>query len=128
MLKRKSSIKGRLVFLLAIIILLPVGVILFFRMEGEVPEVRLDLPADTLGVSQDVTLGIADGKSGLRSVKFTLVSGEKEAVLIDKPYPSAGLLGGGAVKEASESVKIEPKKMGFAAGKVTLTLEVYDYS
>lgn len=128
MLKRRSSFRGRLVFLLAMIILLPIGMILFFRLEGETPQVRLDPAVDILGVSQELSLSVTDGKSGLRSLKLSLVSGDKEVVLIEKRYPSAGILGGGALNEVSETIKIEPRKLGFSAEKAVLRLEARDYS
>lgn len=109
-------------------ILIPLAWILWMRLEGEKPLVKLDLASVSLGATQELALSISDGKSGLRKVWVGLVQEGKEVVLLEKVFPPAGLLQGGKLFETQLKVPVAPKSEGLVEGPATLRIAVRDYS
>ncbi len=125
--KRKSGIK-RLLTIVLVICLLPVGWVLVQRMEGTVPEVGLNLTSSFLGASDELVGNLADKDTGLKSVRIALSRGEKEVVLLEKSYPASDLVRGGSVSADPIRVLIEPKKLGLSDGNALLKVRLTDYS
>ncbi len=114
--------------LLILLLLLPVMVLVVKRMEGQPPDAVLALKAPFLGAEQSLTLDVADQKSGIRSVKVALFKDGQETVLLDKTFPAANILTGGAVRTQTIEVPINPKARGIKDGKGMLRLLVRDFS
>ena len=125
--KEKKS-KHRLIILLCIILAIPVAWILITRLEGGKPCIKLDLPSQTIGTSQDLSISVTDIKSGLRRVWIGLLQNGRETILLEKDFPAKGLIVGGSEYEKSFKVKIDPEKRGIKDGKAILRIVAYDFS
>jgi murein DD-endopeptidase MepM/ murein hydrolase activator NlpD len=125
--KRKKS-KGMLFGLLVLVVVVPVVGLLVIRMEGQPPTMKLDLAKSALGTSQTVTLEAADAKSGLQHVWMAIFKDGKESVILNKDFPSGGLLSGPKVRSRSLEVLVEPKELGIKDGKAMLRMVVRDHS
>ncbi len=98
------------------------------KMEGEKPVVIINLPSDSIGIKKEISIMVADRKSGVFSIWAALLQGGKETVLFEKKFPGSRFVGGGKIHQTSFSIKIEPKKMGMVEGKAILRMVVNDYS
>jgi len=125
--KEKKS-KQRLIIPLCIILAIPAIWILFTMLEGGKPSIRLDLPSQTIGASQELSISVADMKSGLRRVWIGLLQNGRETVLLEKDFPAKGIISGGIKHEEALKVKIDPKKSGIKDGKAILRIVACDYS
>ena len=125
--KEKKS-KHWLITLLCIIIILPITWILFNRFEGGNPSIKLDLLSQTIGTSQDLSISVADTKSGLRRVWIGLLQNGKETVLLEKDFPAKGLISRGIKHEEALKVKIDPGESGIKDGNAILRIIASDYS
>lgn len=123
-----KKVKSRLVIILAIVIILPIGWLLFLRMEGEKPDLEIDLAAEYIHAGQDLSLHVADIKSGVRHVILTMIQESKEVVLIDERFPALNIFQGGEVHEKTIALRIQPKKIGITEGKAVLRATARDYS
>ena len=103
-------------------------VVLVRRMEGESPAMKLTLASPALGANQSLTLHVSDNKSGIRKVWVGLLKDGQEVELLDKTYPSAGLLAGGQVHEETLEIPFEPKTKGIKDGKAVLRFVSRDFS
>jgi hypothetical protein len=118
--------------LLMIIVLglvLGAGGFTFLRCEGSAPVVKA--PAE-IGVGRqaaEVTLGLEDAGSGLRSLRVTLTHARGEAVLLERGFDGEWLRGA-AVRPSLESVAvaIDPKALDLRDGDAILHVEVRDWS
>lgn len=125
--KKKNFRLWLLIFLIGVIVL-PVGGILFFRLEGQPPEVSVELTPPVVGLSKEVTVSFADPKSGIRRVWVGLLKDGKETVLAEKSFPFSGVVRGGKVKAESLTLTIEPQAQGLKDGEAALRFAVWDYS
>ena len=125
---KKKNPKAVIFGLLALIIMVPLSVLLFMRMEGQPPTMKIDLGGTALGASKTVALQIADTKTGIRHVWMAIFKDGKETVVLKKDFPSGGLLAGGIVRSEDLEVLIEPKALGIADGKAMLRMVTRDYS
>jgi len=125
---KTKNIKLRIIAIGCLIIILPVTWLLLVRLEGEQPTLELDLVSPYIGVSRDLTIAVSDAKSGLRRLWVGLLKDGKEVVLQETDFPSAGLLKGGSLKEASIKIAVAPPKLGFSDGEAILRMVVQDYS
>lgn len=119
------------VWLLGPILLLFVVAVLFVlvkRMEGTPPVMKLELASPFLGANQTLTLQVSDEQSGLRKVWVAILKDGQEVVLLDKTFPSAGLLAGGLVHEKTVEVPFDAQAQGIKDGKAVLRLMTRDYS
>ena len=98
------------------------------RMEGTPPVMKLELASPFLGASQTLSLQVADEQSGLRKVWVAILKDGQESVLLDKTFPSAGLLAGGLVHKETVQVPFEAQALGIKDGKAILRLVTRDYS
>ncbi|MBU3979706.1 MAG: M23 family metallopeptidase [Proteobacteria bacterium] len=125
--KEKKS-KHWLIALLCIIIILPITWILFNRFEGGDPSIKLDLLSQTIGASQELSISVADTKSGLRRVWIGLLQNGRETILLEKDFPAKGLISRGIKHEEALKVKIDPGESGIKDGKAILRIVASDYS
>jgi murein DD-endopeptidase MepM/ murein hydrolase activator NlpD len=125
---KTKNIKLRIIAIGCLIIIVPVAWLLLVRLEGEQPTLKLDLVSPYIGVSRDLTIAVSDSKSGVRRLWVGLLKDGKEVVLQETDFPSAGLLKGGSLKEASIKIAVAPPKLGFSDGEAILRMVVQDYS
>jgi len=125
---KKKNIKLWLIVLGCLITLLPVGWLTLQRLEGEKPEINLDLSSDYLKVSQTLSVTVSDKNSGLRRVWIGLVKDGKEIVLLEKDLPKAGFFGGGKLHQATFNIEIEPRKIGITDGRAMLRMVARDFA
>jgi murein DD-endopeptidase MepM/ murein hydrolase activator NlpD len=99
------------------------------RLEGEGPSVALDAPSPFfIGKSTELTLDLADPKSGLRRLRAELSKDGKDLVLADVVFPASGFLGMEKVRSAAQKLKIDPAALGLSDGKGLLRISVEDGS
>lgn len=104
------------------------GWVFFQRMEGLEPVVDLKIASPYIGIANDYQGHLSDDKTGLRSLWVGLLKDGKEIVLLERRFPSAGILKGGVVLESAFNFHIEPKKLGLADGKALLRVVALDWS
>lgn len=105
------------------------GGLLWWRCEGERPEI---VAPEKLGVGREarkVALEVSDERSGLRRVRVALRHGGGEAVLLERDDFPGGLLRGG-IRGARERLElsIDGRALGLAEGQATLQVEALDWS
>jgi murein DD-endopeptidase MepM/ murein hydrolase activator NlpD len=99
------------------------------RLEGQGPSVALDGTAPTfIGRSTELTLELADPKSGLRQLRAELSKDGKEVVLADVAFGASGFLGMERVRSATQKLKIDPVALGLSDGKGLLRITATDGS
>ena len=125
---RRSNWKAKLLVILAVIVLVPLGVILFLRLEGEAPQVTLEPDPQALGFSQEVQLTFADSRSGLRHLEVRLLAGDKQVELARERWPITGLLHGGATREHTLTLTVQPKELGLPDGPARLQVIAVDFA
>ena len=126
--QKTFNFKFWLLFILIIVVVLPAGVFLFQRLEGEVPSVTIVPAIVSIGKSQPVKVIFSDLKSGLRSIRIALTKDGKEKILYEKEFPLSGFgLKGDADKQDVELI-IESEKLGFSDGRAVLQISVRDHS
>lgn len=125
---QKKNFKLWLLMFLVVVIVLPAGVILFFRLEGQPPEITVELTPPVVGLSKELTVSFADPKSGIRRVWISLLKDGKETVLAEKAFPFSGVIRGGEVRAEQMRLTIEPKLQGFTDGEAALRFAVWDFA
>ncbi len=125
---RKKNYKKRFLIVIVVIIFLPILFLVFTRLEGEKPEVSLNLTSSYLGVSKDLIVKITDKKSGVRNIRIILSGNGKEVELLQEHVDGGDFFLGGGRREVDFKTKIEPKKLGLAEGEAIFRIEVRDLS
>ena len=98
------------------------------RLEGEKPNVSINLTSSYLGASQNLAVKVTDKKSGVKKVRVTLEGQGKEVELLDQPMDAGGLILGGGRQEINFERTIEPKKLGLTEGEVIFRVVARDLS
>jgi murein DD-endopeptidase MepM/ murein hydrolase activator NlpD len=125
---KKNGSKAWLWCLLFLLVVVPLVILLIKRMEGTPPVMVLKLASPSLGASQTLSIDITDAQSGLRQVWAAILKDGKETVLLDKSFPPANILMGGAFHEQTVEIPVEPKALGLTDGKAILRIVARDYS
>ena len=125
---RKKSLKKRFFIILLIFLLIPIFFLLFIRLEGEKPNVSVNLTSSYLGVSQNLIVKVTDQKSGVKNVRVTLSGQGKEVELLDQHMETGGLILGGGRREVDLERTIEPKKLGLTEGEAIFRVVARDLS
>ena len=128
MAKQKKNLKLWILIAAGVILILPLVWYLAVRLEGEKPNVELELSADFIGQSQDLAVSISDAKSGVRKIWISLVKESQEISLVEESFPSAGLGRGGSIHDRQIRFNVDTKKLGLSDGDAMLRLAVWDYS
>ncbi|OGP63023.1 MAG: hypothetical protein A2V65_06280 [Deltaproteobacteria bacterium RBG_13_49_15] len=110
------------------IILIVCIVLLFFKLEGGLPQVQMSPESIFIGLRRDLTISASDEKSGLKKVRAALIKDGREIVLIDETFSSPDFFSGSDEKRKSYPLVIEPKKLGIQDGKGTLRIIAVDAS
>lgn len=112
-------------------VLIPVVWGLVYKFEGEKPIVNIQLPSLYLKKSYDMSLDVADHKTGLRKIVVSIMQQGKEKVLLEKQYAPSAVLGVFPSPKKSEDsfvVPVEFWKYGMTDGDAVIRLMVSDYS
>jgi murein DD-endopeptidase MepM/ murein hydrolase activator NlpD len=125
---RSKNLRLWLIVTVGIFVIIPAGLISYLRLEGEKPAINLRLPFEGFGRSQEFSLTVSDRKSGLRRLWIGISKANKDFVLLEKNFPSGGLLGLERIKDESFNILVDPRKLGITDGKATLLIEAKDYS
>lgn len=125
---KNKNFKVWLIGLFCAIIVVPVFWFLCVRLEGQPPTVSLNPDISSVGISQQLTLSVADEKSGLRHLWFGLLQKGKEIQLLENDFPSSRIIGGGQVHDRSFDLSLEPKKLGLSDGEAIIRIAVSDFS
>lgn len=125
---KRKKIFGRLALIVVCLLVIVVGSLAYFRLEGRPPEADFTLPGAALGLSQKITVKASDYESGLRRIWVGFLKDGKETTLLERSFPAAGLFQAGTVKAQTISFNFEPHALGFTDGKGMLRLLVEDYS
>ncbi len=125
---KKNKSKAWLWCLLVLLMIVPLCILLIKRMEGTPPEMTLKLDSPSLGASQTLSIDLTDTNNGVRQVWAAILKDGKETVLLDKSFPGANILMGGAIREQTVEMPVEPKALGLKDGKAILRIVARDYS
>ncbi|MCP4746157.1 MAG: M23 family metallopeptidase [Desulfobacteraceae bacterium] len=122
-------------FLMAVFLGIPIALLLavviiflVIRMEGQAPDMKLDMTSSYLGSSQTLSLEVSDAKSGIRQIWVAVFKNGKEFVLADKSYTAGGFIKGGQVKAQILKIEFDAKTSGLTDGKAMLRIRAMDYS
>lgn len=103
-------------------------VVAFFLFEFERPTLVLDKQLKYLGGTIELPLHVADKKSGIQSLRFTLTQGDKSAVLLERSFPRAAWFKPAGPQTLDEKVVIDAQKAGIKEGQAELVVSVRDFS
>jgi len=123
-----GNFKSNLITLICILVVLPLGWILWIKLEGEKPTLKVDLPFPAIGAAHELPIFISDENSGLRRIWVSLLKNDKEIVLLKEEFPAAGFFKGGEIHEKSFKLPIKPRELGIGEGNAVLRVEVRDFS
>ena len=121
-------IKSRFVLLAFIIVLLPVAWVTIGKLEGKKPSILIEPLPRFIGKTQTLSVSVSDPQSGVRKIWIGLIKDGKETILLQKHFPSSGIIGGGEKHEVSFNIKIEPENLGITDGNAMLRMVAKDYS
>ena len=96
--------KSWLILLVLIITVPPVVWILFVKLEGEKPSLKIDLASPSLRASQEISVSVSDSKSGLRRIWIGLLKDGREITLLEKNYHLEGFFSGGKTQDRKSVV------------------------
>lgn len=109
-------------------ILLAVAWGVVFFLEGEKPQLEIDLATPAIGISRQLSVSVADHKSGLRKLWIGIYKDGKETTLLEETYPGGWLSHAGRTFERALDLTIEPRKLGLSDGEALLRMVVRDFS
>ena len=116
---------------LSIALGVPIIWMLVVRLEGEAPSFeidRIDASLSSINAVENITFTVSDEGNGLRRLWVGLLKEGKDIALLEKQFPSSGLLSGGAVHHEQIRLMIEPRKLGISDGEAVFRVVVRDYS
>lgn len=125
---KKNKSKTWLWCLLFLLLIVPLTVLLVKRMEGNPPTMDLGMTSSALGASQTLSIDVEDQQTGIRQVWVAIFKDGKETVLLDKLFPSSNILMGGAIRDHSIELPVDPQALGLKDGKAILRLVARDYA
>ncbi len=112
-------------------IIIPAAWILIHKLEGNAPNVTIELPSQYLKKSYVMHLSVRDDQTGLRQIQVSLMQKGNEKVLLDKTYPSGPFLNvmpETRQADASFQIPIESRKYGMSDGEAVIRVMVTDFS
>jgi murein DD-endopeptidase MepM/ murein hydrolase activator NlpD len=118
-------------FVLILAIVIPALFGLVHKFEGQKPVIDINLPSLYLKKSYEMSLDIADNKTGLRKIVVSIMQQGKEKILLEKKYESSTLLGiftGSNKNKDSFIIPVQSWKYGFTDGDAIIRVMVSDYS
>jgi len=109
-------------YIVIVVLIAALGGSAFYYLEWEKPGISIDKPVEMIGLQTDIDITCTDMKSGVRSIKVTIVKDNQEHVvsLVDVEYIG--------VNEKTVTVNISPKDLKIKDGEAFLKIDVVDYS
>ncbi len=126
--ERGKKLKVWLLSILVVVIVLPLGWLLFTRYEGWAPSIQLDLKTPHINAATSIKGAITDRGSGLRKLQVAIVKNGREIVLKQQSFSPLGPLQGSDVHRTAFSIPLNPKKRLISDGKATLKITAWDFS
>jgi len=124
-----SRFKLWFLFFCSVIFIVALSWLLIHRLESDKPTITTSLKSGVIGVSQKITITVADESSGLRQIRAGLVQNGKERLLIDKTnFAQVDLLGRGGTLKDTFPITVTPKKLGLTDGPANLRIVASDQS
>ncbi len=120
--------RGGLLSFFLLFILAAGGAVWFFFFESEAPLAELHIDKPFLGRNSIFSIEARDNKSGIKSVRVTVVQGETQKILYYKDNPRTGYRSPVGPLEEKAEIAVDCKKLGLKEGPVQLVLEVKDFS
>ncbi len=102
------------------------GFVLFF--EGEKPAIDLSETKLFLGQKGVIDFKITDTKSGIRFIRISGTQGTLEKEIFSTTFPRTTYQGSVGPREVIKSITFNAKGEGFSDGKLTLSIQVQDFS
>ncbi len=115
------------VFTLVLVIVAALSVLLLYKFEGTPPQLKRAWVPEVLGRKAEISLELADTRSGLRSVRVYLVQKRHAVLLFQKDFP-VDPVWGSQVKDQTFQIRFAPLKQGFKDGEAEIVLEARDAS
>jgi murein DD-endopeptidase MepM/ murein hydrolase activator NlpD len=112
-------------------ILVPLAWVLLYKFEGTPPRVDADLPEVYLKDGFELSVNIADIKTGLRHVRVFIRQKENEKTLLEKTYPAVpvfSLFSGEKTVEDQFVIPVEVRRYGMNDGDAQIRIQVSDQS
>jgi murein DD-endopeptidase MepM/ murein hydrolase activator NlpD len=122
-----KKMKVWMVVILAAMIIVSIGWVWVVQLEDEKPIVDAQIP-ESLGRSFNISLDISDHRSGLRHIRAEILKEGQKKVLVEKEFPSDGILAGGKVHNESIVIDTKAKDLNISDGPAVLQMQVRDYS
>ncbi len=105
--------------------------VLINKFEGTLPSVDIKLPSQYLKKSYEMSVNIADQKTGLKKIVISIMQTGKENVLLEKEYQAPGISGIFSdiqTKKDTFLVPIQSWKYGMIDGEAVIRVMVSDFS
>jgi murein DD-endopeptidase MepM/ murein hydrolase activator NlpD len=117
-----------LLIIVAVAVAVATAMVLVKRYESGAPEISIKPFNTAVGASRDIQGLATDAKSGVRRLWVGLIKDGHEKVLLDKKFPSGGLMGTGATRQVPFTVELNPSALRLTDGEALLRVAVWDYS
>ena len=118
----------RLVWLIALVLLVGAGGWAYTRMERTPPAIRTIATPAFASSSYEHEFNFSDAGTGLRSARVWLDVRGQEYPLAVEEYPGNALLGANLDIERPIKVVVDPKALGLQDGPATLHAEAMDFA
>ena len=126
--KNTRSFKPVLFIFLLLLVSVPLIWLAIIRLEGTPPILELSLESPYVGASRPVSVSVSDVGSGVRKIWIAVIAGDKEEILLQQSFSSAGFFAGGKEKTVSVDATIASQTLGLTDGKALLRVAAWDYS
>lgn len=129
--RSKKNKKSKLPILFTILFLIFAGVgayIYVIYFEGEKPTVEIITDTTYLGAKNTIELKAGDSKSGLKNLKVVMTQGETTKEILNKSFLKQTPPTPESLAIQTFTINIDPKKLGFIEGEVSLTAVATDHS
>ncbi len=123
--------KRVVLFLVCIGVLIPLGLGLFYKYEGDSPGAEVSLPSVYLKKKSKVSLTVGDAGTGLRHVAVYIQQNNAEKKLLEKRYPPSSIQSFFRDKRVGQDrfeIPIDSRKYGLVDGDAAIRIVVTDYS
>lgn len=115
-----------LIVIFSCLIIIPVFITLFFRLENEPPTFHTTPHVDVIGAETNLSITVKDQKSGIKRVWVALLKDQKETPIFDETLPTSFFFKGSGVHEKEFLIPIRPRELGLSDGIANLRVAVWD--
>ncbi|WP_462267675.1 M23 family metallopeptidase [Desulfobacter sp.] len=123
--------KKTLFLIVFLVIVVPVGWVLFCKYEGDIPNADISLPSQYLKQSYEINMTATDKGAGLKHVTVSLVQKDNEKILLDKLYPPSSILSlysDNITRSDTFAIPVEARKYGMNDGQAVIRIVITDYA